>query len=153
MAENNLMVVTKTLPKTIQTTNAIAVRLLNISQNHISEINGIERGNLFKTLFGHYPKDEDLGDYLRWDFTRKAMHLLRQKSNCFIVNKYENRDSCFFVVKTDKDATYYIDRLERNIKSMKLMQKKVQKAVTEKWYQQNFCITGNETKKLKGEKQ
>ena len=148
MAENNLMVVTKTLPKTIQTTNAIAVRLLDIFQNHISEANAIGRENLFKTLFGHYPKDEDLGDYLRWDFTRKAMHLLRQKSNCFIVNKYEDRDSLFFVVKTDKDAAYYIDRLDRNIKSMKLMQKKVQKAVTEKWYQQRFCIAGKEVKKL-----
>jgi len=135
-----LVIQPRKLPKTIATVNEIAVVLLNVFSNHVSEANSITKEDLFKKLFGRFPKQDDLGDYLRWDFTRKAMHLLRQRSNCFIVNKYLNNSSEFFVAKTEKDAQYYVDRLNKNIKSMKLMQNRCLKSVREKWYDKRFDI-------------
>jgi len=40
----------------------------------------------------------------------------------------------YFVIRTNTDANYYIDTLERNIKRMRVMQRKARKSVEEKWH-------------------
>ena len=115
------------------TTNNIALKLMKIFEKHIGNQNAITRGQLFKRIFGRR-EEISLVDKLRWDYVKKAMHLLRSRTKCFIGSKRENGIWKYFVLETEEDAMFYIDNLERNIKRMRIMQRKAMKATQEKWH-------------------
>ena len=115
------------------TTANIAYKLLHIFRKHIGEGSAISHGQLFKRVFG---RDEEitLADDLRWEYVRRAMHMCRSRTKCFIGHKFERGVWKYFVVEDFRDAKYYCDTLERNIGRMRAMQQKALRSVRLKWY-------------------
>ncbi len=111
----------------------ISFKLLSVFEGHIGQQNEITRSALFRRVYRH-TMSPGLEDEIRWDYVKKGMHLLRQRTKCFIVSRYERGALRYFVVKDVYDARCYIDVLDKNIRRMKVMQKKVMKAVGEKWH-------------------
>lgn len=124
----------------------IAFKLLQIFNRHIGEHNSISRRELFKKIFGR-SEEISLADELRWDFVKRAMHLCRQRTKCFIGSRYDRGIWKYFVVESFTDAQYYCNTLEKNISRMRAMQQKAMKAVRQKWYAVNWF---NESKKRIG---
>ena len=119
------------------TTVNIATKLLSIFKKHIGERNAISRGNLFKKVFGRM-EEVSLADELRWDYVKRAMHLCRRQTKCFIGNKFDGGIFYFFVIKDDIDAQYYIEGLNKNIKAMRSAQRRAADSVRKKWYNLNW---------------
>jgi len=118
---------------------SIAFVIAQIFPKHIGENNGISKSKLFKQIFGQ--EDEGtLADELRWDYTKRAMHFLRQRTKCFISSKYDKitNEWYYFVIKNLSDAQCYIDTLNKNIKRMRIMQKRAMTAVEQGWYRENW---------------
>lgn len=111
----------------------IAYKLLGIFSNHIGADNAISRGKLFRKIFNR-SEEITLADELRWDFVKRAMHLCRQRTKCFIGSRYDGGLWKYFVVESFSDAQYYCNTLEKNISRMRAMQQKAMKAVRQKWY-------------------
>lgn len=115
------------------TTANIGYKLLNIFKHHIGEGNAISHRELFKGVFGR-GEEITLADEFRWEYVKKAMHLCRQRTKCFIGHKYERGVWKYFIVSDFDDARYFCNTLERNIGRMRAMQQKAIKSVREKWY-------------------
>ena len=129
------------------TTANIAMKLLRIFEKHIGERNGVSRATLFREVFGR-PEEASLSDDLRWDYTKKAMHLCRQRTKCFIGSMQKASGVwMFFVVESKSDAQHYINTLEKSIKAMRNMERKVIYAVDNKWSSLPSWI--DSTKRLK----
>lgn len=124
----------------------IAYKLLNIFQKHIGEHNSISRRELFRKIFGR-AEEISLADELRWDFVKRAMHLCRQRTKCFIGSRYDRGIWKYFVIESFIDAQYYCNTLEKNIKRMRVMQQKAMRAIRQKWYKLDWK---NEYKKQIG---
>ena len=131
--------------KLLTTTN-IAYKLLHIFEKHISEYNAISHMQLFKRVFGR-TEEITLADDLRWEYVKRAMHLCRQRTKCFIGHKYERGVWKYFVVETFDDARYFVNTLERNIGRMRAMQQKAMRSVREKWHKVDWM---SEAKKQVG---
>ena len=125
------------------TTTKIAYELLLIFKNHIGRNNGITRDKLFKKLFKEDYDDNNLKHYIYWDFVKKAMNLLRKKSNCFIISKQSNNQYKYFVVKTVSDSDIYVKHTDNIVKRINTMQKKCIQAGIESWYKQPWELHYN----------
>ena len=81
-----------------------------------------------------------MADEYRWEYVKKGMHFLRQRTKCFIASRYNphTQEWYYFVVKSMTDAQHYIDTLNRNIKRMRSMQTRAVQAVEKKWYSENW---------------
>lgn len=115
------------------TTANIAQKLLHIFKKHIGEENSISHMQLFRKIFGR-AEEITLADDLRWEYVKRAMHMCRQRTKCFIGHKYERGVWKYFVVSDLNDAQYFVTTLEKNIKRMRAMQQKALKSVRDKWY-------------------
>jgi hypothetical protein len=94
--------------------------------------NAIAQDDLFNEIFGKWQKPDDLADELRWEYARRAMHYLRQRTKCFIGSVYsEDKRRHYFVIKSEDDAQHYIGLLENCIKKMRFMQKRAMQSVDE----------------------
>jgi len=123
-------------------TKIIAKELMKVMKKHIGIDANIGQKQLFKKIFKK-PLEDTLNDYLRWDFTKKAMHYCRTHTYCFI-SSYDGGDQWYYFVVEDKDdAQTYCDVLDKSINSMKKMKKKAYKAAKEKWYKKDWLISGN----------
>jgi hypothetical protein len=107
---------------------------MEIFPEHIGVKNAISKTDLFRKVFQRQ-FTMSLADELRWEYCKRAMHLLRQRTKCFIGSRRGNVEWEYFVIKDSYDAEYYIDNLNKNIARMRQMQKKAMKAVDEEWYQ------------------
>lgn len=110
----------------------ICIAMMQLMRNHIGYNHRISKEALFRKLFKRSPND-NLEDWLRWEFTKKAMHMLRQRTKCFVGSAKDEGGYSYFVVETFDDAQYYIRILENNIKRMRAMQKRAMQAAGEKW--------------------
>lgn len=128
--------------------HGIAYALVHIMKSHVGYGRRITKDNLFRKLFKHEYNDNDLGDYVRWMFAKRSMHLLRQRTKCFIASKQVDDEFYFFVVEDDKDAQIYVDRLEACIKKMRFMQTRARKAATDDWAHQEWMLPTYWVKKL-----
>ena len=140
MKKNNITKITR-LPHNVAsnlTVRNVARVVMTIMRSHIGEENALTGNELFKKVFGKKRQTmasmESLVDELRWSYLKRAMHYLRKNTKCFIIGKEDEGNWEYFVVSTQYEADYYINILQNNIKRMKYMQKKVRKAVKEKWY-------------------
>jgi hypothetical protein len=115
------------------TTANLAGKLLNILRYHIGFENAITKADLFKEVFKKVD-DDSLEDWIRWEFLKKAMHLLRVRSKCFVAGTNDNRTWKYFVVQTVDDANHYIAVLDNNIRKMRIMQKRALQAANEEWW-------------------
>lgn len=116
------------------TTGNIADKLLKIMKAHIGFENSITRKALFYKLFLKSEDEDSLEDWLRWEFVKKAMHLCRVRTKCFISScRDDNFIFRYFVVNSEEDTEHYIKMLENNIRKMRTMQQRCRKAGREKW--------------------
>lgn len=129
------------LEKRRLTVNNIAETLLLTFRNHVGRSDAISRAKLYKHLFKR-PYNDTLADFVRWDFVGKALHILRQRSNCFITCELRGTEFYYFVVSTDQEAEIYVNRLENSIKKMRSMQKRAVRSVEERWYEQQWQLPG-----------
>jgi len=137
------------LKRKIMTINNLMYVVAKIMEKHIGLDNAIDGDVLFEQVYGR-PRKPDYVDDFRWDYVRKAMHKLRQKTKLFIANtRSEYGNHIYFVPTSEDEAQYYVDRLENSIKSMRLMQKKARKSVNEKWYKLDWIDESKELTLLK----
>lgn len=92
----------------------IAVKMMGIFQHHIGRDNAISHKELFRSVFGK-TETESLADELRWEYAKRAMHMLRQRTKCFVGSEFRRNAWCYFVVKDDVDAMCYIKNLDKSI--------------------------------------
>lgn len=124
------------------TTANIAYKLLGIFQKHIGQNCPISHRQLFRAIFGR-GEEITLADDLRWDYVRKAMHMCRQRTKCFIGHKFERGVWYYFVVEDFNDAKYYCNTLEKNIGRMRAAQQKAMLSVRQKWYKLDWKKEAN----------
>lgn len=140
--------------KRMVSTRVIAAEIMKLMKNHIGLQDSISKSQLFKRLFNVAYDDKRLDHWMLWEFSKRAMHLLRRDSNCFVASILDeiNHEYYYFVVKDGIDADIYINTLENSIKRMRSMQRRVIKAVDEKWYKNAgaWSIDYNKTLKLDG---
>ena len=124
------------------TTANIAYKLLGIFQHHIGEYKAVTHRALFHKVFGR-GEEITLADDLRWDYVKRAMHLCRQRTKCFIGHKFEGGVWKYFVVEDFTDAKYFVNTLERGIGRMRAMQQKAMRSVRQKWYRLDWKKEAN----------
>lgn len=129
------------------TINNLAFKMLHTFSKHIGEENSISRPALFRKIFGRV-EEPSLADELRWDYVKRAMHRMRQRTKCFVGSRYVRGLWRYFVIKDTTDAQYYVDTLEKNIKRMRAMQIKAVKAANEKWCDMDWIAEAEENKQL-----
>jgi len=125
--------------KVTEQVNSIADKLLVLFKEHIGHSRRLEQRDLFIELFKTKPTNS-LQDWMRWEFTKRAMHKLRKYSNCFVISSREGISYSYFVAKNITEAKGYANSLNGNIKGLKLMQKKAVKSVNERWYAENWKL-------------
>ena len=128
------------------TTKNMALKLMDIMKIHIGYNNAIGRAELFSEIFKK-KEEQTLADWLRWEFTKKAMHLCRVKTKCFISSKREGAEWVYFVIATEEDANYYIDNLNKNINRIRAMQQRAMKSAREQWFNDDWVLP-HKTKKM-----
>ena len=129
------------------TTRNIAQILLEIMRDHIGTENEIARHQLFKKIFKKNEQDT-LGDWVRWEFVKKAMHYCRRNTKCFIASRNEDGTWRYFVVADDYDVAEYVNVLKKNIKSMMSMMKRCQKASKQQWHKEQWALPNYSNKEL-----
>lgn len=138
----------KMTSKTLMTTKNIALKILKIMEHHIGFERGINRQHLFRKVYALDFKG-DLGDFVRWEFIKRAMSYIRKHSKAFIVFEKVGTEYIYFVVKDKGDEKYYCDFLTRTIKKMEQSKKRVKRAIEEKWYYQHWELDTNKKKLIK----
>ena len=123
------------------TVKQIAIKLLVIFEKHIGEDNKISKESLFYKVFLRKYAADNLKDWLCWEFIKKSMHYCRLNTKCFIVCQQQDKLFYFYVIKDQVDTDIYVDRLNNNIKKMKFMQARAQKALDERWFAQKWVIS------------
>lgn len=121
------------------TTKNLAHVILNIMKNHIGYESAISRPELFKKVFKQ-DEEDNLSDWLRWEFVKKAMNYLRRNTHCFIANEKQGNIYKYFVIQSTEDAKIYIARMERNIQAIRRMEHRAIKAVKERWWSERWEI-------------
>jgi hypothetical protein len=129
------------------TTNNIANLMMTIMKSHVGRDEAISREDLFQTIFKR-PEKQTLEDWVRWEFVKKAMHLCRQRTRCFIASEQTDRNWYYFVVKDANDADKYTKVLEKNITRMRAMQERAYKAAEEEWHKENWVLPGRKVKEI-----
>jgi hypothetical protein len=122
------------LRRKVMTINNIMYVVAKIMTRHKGIDNAISSDNLFYEVYGA-KRNPDYIDDFRWDYIRRAMHKLRQRTKLFVANQRgANGDFFYFVPTTESEAQIYIDNIERNISRMRSMQRKAMKSVIDEWY-------------------
>jgi len=127
----------------------IAVKLMDIMQKHIGNDAAITKERLFKKLFKQDLDDNRVDHWMIWEFTKRAMHKLRRDSNCFLASARAGSTYEYFIVADETDADFYILQLDSSIRKMRSMQKRAQRAVKEKWHQQDWQLDYKPKKQVK----
>jgi len=125
---------------------SIAREVMKIMKKHIGSNAEISQSDLFKKLFKTNMTD-DLTDWFKWEFVKKAMHYCRTHTYCFIASRQGGHEWYYFVIEDNDDSDCYCDVLNKNINSMKKMMKKAKRAAKEKWYKKDWLSSGNPTLK------
>jgi hypothetical protein len=113
----------------------LAGRILRIMVDHKGRENAITDAQLFKKLFGQeMDLEHNFAHWSWWEFAKKAMKYCRNNTKCFIAMVRDGREMSYCVVKKEEDLQDYADYLHQNIVRMKIMIKKGETAIEEKWY-------------------
>jgi len=128
----------------------IALQIIEIMHKHIGHEQAIEKERLFSILFRKTYSADRLDHWMLWEFTKRAMHKLRRDSNCFIASCKTRFSYEYFVVADATDVDFYILQLDQNIKKMRSMQKRAQRAVDENWHREEWCLDYKPKKQLFG---
>lgn len=113
--------------------------LLEKFMDHIGSKNAITRDELFRWVYGHRYNPNNLADYYCSDVLRRAMHLARVKTNCFItISKTVDDTYVYYIPQTESDIQGYIGILDQNISRMNKMKLRARRAVNERWWKNKF---------------
>jgi hypothetical protein len=112
----------------------VSRKIIALMSKHIGRDNAISKRNVFKHFFGSPENYNQYQQAYLWQKLLAVMGYVRRKTKCFIVGEHKATDYYFFVAKTQTDANIYIKRAEDSINGLKGMQKRVQRAVDEKWF-------------------
>lgn len=148
MKESKVNLHQRLTQKSLITTRNVAVKILTIMAKHIGRNNAVSREELFYKLYGQNFKD-DMGDYIRWDFAKKAMSYIRKHSKAYIVFDKRGTSYYYFVAKSHGDETFYVDFLNKTIKKLQGAKVRVVKAINEGWYKQSWGLDTRERKQIK----
>jgi len=125
--------------KRLLTTNNLATIIIELMKNHIGRDRAITKEKLFSSLFNKTYSDNDIRDWLRWEFVKKALHLLRQRSNCFVISdRKKDGTFIFFVISNNSESMLYQNQLDKSIRAMYYMKRRAIKSIDEQWYKQTF---------------
>lgn len=127
---------------------SIALRVMDVMKNHIGEKQKISREKLFAKLFNRKLDINKLDHWVIWEYIKKSMRYLRVHSNCFIVSHYDDK-SYYFVLKTEQESEYYKEKLDNLVKRVSSLKKRADKAVEQKWYQQEWQLGYKSNRLLK----
>ncbi len=105
-----------------------------IFKSHIGRKNEISQKELFLKIYGELDNYSDLQIWFLWCQIRQDMNWLRKTTFCFIGCRKNKNRWCYYVIKDEKDAQYYIDILNNTIKKCKFMIKRCNKAVEDEFY-------------------
>ena len=113
--------------------------LLEKFMDHIGSKNSVTRDELFRWVYGHRYNSNSLADYYCSDVLRRAMHLARVKTNCFItIAKNVDDTYVYYIPQTEADIQGYIGILDQNIARMNKMKIRARRAVNERWWKNKF---------------
>lgn len=117
----------------------VAELLLEKFMDHIGPKNSVTRDELFRWVYGHRYNPNSLADYYCSDVLRRAMHLARAKTNCFITISRDVDDNyIYYIPQTENDIQGYIGILDQNISRMNKMKARARRAVKERWWKKQF---------------
>ena len=122
--------------QTIVSGPAVREAVQTVMQGHVGATKGILKEEMFKYVFGHKQRNNDLADYFRGVQLAYALSHLRSHSHCFIVSRRTEAGFEYFVVKTQADAEYYHKATNFRIKAARKMMKRCDKAVKEQWWKE-----------------
>lgn len=131
------------------TIKEIARRVMKLMENCIGENLAITQKQLFFRIFRTSYDEANLKDWLRWEFTKKAMNYLRRNTKCFVISCRDGNIFYYFVPKTIDENYYYIENLNKSIKAMNIMKARSRKAIKENWYNKKWILPDDMPKKLK----
>ncbi len=131
--------------KTKLTVKNVALSVMSIMKEHIGRNNAVSKRVLFRKVYAKTYDTDDTFDFLRWDTLRRALHLLRASSNCFVIGTNDRGDWEYFVISTQSDAQLYITQLDNAIVRMKKMQARALRSIEKGWYKQPWQFTSKKT--------
>lgn len=146
------------LSKVVKTINDIVGKLLILMKKHVGKENAISKRRLFIKVYDYEPElFSELQEWMMWELIKKAMHRCRQRTHAFIVsqlrktNEYSTKSHFggvwhYWVAEDITDFQTYRDNINRNIRAMKSMVNKCNKAVDQEWHKRDWI---NEWKKKK----
>ena len=138
------------LSKVVKTINEIVEKLLVLMKKHIGRENAISKRKLFTLVYGYEPEHfSELQEFMMWELIKKAMHRCRQQTHAFIVsqiwkaNAYSAKDNFggvwhYWVAEDITDFQTYRDNINRNIKAMRNMVNKCERAVDQEWHKKDW---------------
>lgn len=108
--------------------------MTEILPNHIGKDNAISKLQLFKKLFKvDYDPEDNIQFYL-WDVLKKALHILRKYSKCFVTTEKEKSRFKVYVISNMDEAKIYVNAMENCVKRMRYMEKRAVESVGKGWY-------------------
>ena len=126
----------------------IVKKLIVIMKSHIGQENKISKLNLFKKVYNTNPEDvSELKEWIMFEFIKRAMHRMRQRTKCFIVSKpfpvskFSSKGQGiwhYWVACDMSDYDVYRGNINRNIKAMKNMVRKCERSVANEWYKEDW---------------
>lgn len=131
------------------TTKEIARRVMRIMEGCIGEEYAITQRKFFWRIFNKSYDEANLKDWLRWEFTKKAMNYLRRNTKCFVISCKKDKIYYYFVPTNEDENYYYIDALNKNIKAMNTMKARSRKAIKEQWHNDEWILPDDRPKRIK----
>lgn len=130
--------------------NELVKKILELMKKHIGKHNKISRRQLFIKVYGQEPElFSELQEFMLWELIKRAMHRCRQRTKAFIVSQLEKQSQYsasdniggvwyYWVAEDVSDFHIYRDNINRNIKAMRRMVGRCEKAINEEWHKQEW---------------
>lgn len=119
----------------------IAEQVLKIMARCKGSSRAIAREELFRQLYGVSPRSGNLMDYMRWVYVRRAIHLLRRRTHCYVCSTSVEQGVVFYYVPvTFEDASSYKSVLDCHIKGLQSAKRRVDQSVREAWHSEKWTL-------------
>lgn len=121
------------------TARKVAENIMGEMEDHIGINKSITRRKLFVVVFGvEESKLKPLNQFLLKDLLYQAITYLRKKTNCFIVAHRTPKGWEYFIPTTMAELKTYKRYTAERIKSLQDLEKRAEKSVRERWYEQEW---------------
>jgi len=121
---------------------AIAQGLLTLMRSHIGRKKAIGKPALFQAVYAEPYDPESYEHFAKWDYVKRAMHVLRARSNCFVIGECTEQGWTYFVVSSETEAGTYVTAVEHNVRGLRKLQKRAVVAAKQQWHTKEWKIEG-----------